>query len=782
MTKSIIKKYLQFVSKYPKRLITLTLISLLVLSSGLVHFHSKNDVRIWFEADDPKLDTLNFLEKTFGNDETLVIVAHLPEGAKGDIFAPEYMKIIHDLTEEAWQIPQVLRVESITNTNHVSSVDNDINVEPLIGDNLEANFLKERKEIALNDNSITGYLVDEKARLALIFAHLIPSNVQKLRYRDIIADTRALITKHSGDTPLEFHLTGKASLNHAFEEVSMSDVRLIMPLLFLLIISYLFYVFRSFKAMILPFFVVITTVTATLGLGFWLGIHFSAILAILPVILVAIGIADSVHILVNFFQFRGQGSDVNEAVEKTIHKNFVPTFLTSFSTSVGLFSLMTTQLVPIQHLGLLAGIGCLLAWLFTMFLLIPIVKLIDYKIPPIFFEEKTNKEVNQGQRTLPSWAYQQLAKWKIPIIIIFFAASLISIYEARNITTNADPDSYFSDDSKIAKANEVVKQYIGGSAGPELILEAGGPDKAKDPAFLKKVSAFNDWLRSLEPVNNTVSILDILKKMNQVLNSDNPEYYRIPDTQEQVAQYLFLYTLSLPPGMDINDRISLDYSSTRISLLWTVYDTTNWAIYRDKIKAKAKELGLKLTIAGKANVFQDMIDYVVGTFIRSIIMAMIFVSLCLMVFFRSIKIGLVSLLPNVMPLTFGAATMAIFDMDLNLGTSLVASVCLGIAVDDTIHFLANYFKYQEAGESQKDIITTIFRYTGSALVITTFILSSAFGLYVFGDFLPNVNFGILCSVTLLSALVVDLVFLPAFLMVFDRKEKVKSSDSLVTEA
>lgn len=781
MTKKIISKYLDLISRSPKKLIILTTIVLIALSSGLIHFHSKNDVRIWFEPDDHKLDTLNFLEKTFGNDETLVIVAHLPEGKEGDIFAAKHMKVIHDITDQAWQIPQVLRVESITNTNHVSSVDNDINVEPLIGDNLDPEFLASRKAIALNDNSITGYLVDKNARLALIFAHLIPSNVQKLRYRDIIGHTRSLLKNYEGKTPLEFHLTGKASLNHAFEEVSMGDVRLIMPLLFLLIIAYLFYVFRSFKAMILPFFIVITTVTATLGLGFWLGIHFSAILAILPVILVAIGIADSVHILVNFFQFRGQGSDVEEAVSKTIHKNFVPTFLTSFSTSVGLFSLMTTQLVPIRHLGLLAGIGCLIAWFFTIFLLIPIVKLVNYQIPPIFLQSEEEKKQKETQG-LPTWAYKQLYKWKMPIIILFFGASFFSIYEARNIQTNADPDSYFSDDSSIAKANEVVKKYIGGSAGPELILEAGGPDKAKDPAFLKKVSQFNDWLRDLEPVNNTVSILDILKKMNKVLNSDNEEFYRIPDTQDQVAQYLFLYTLSLPPGMDINDRISLDYSSTRISLLWTVYDTTNWAIYRDKIKAKAKELGLKLTIAGKANVFQDMIDYVVGTFIRSIIMAMVFVSLCLMVFFRSIKIGLISLLPNVLPLTFGAATMAIFDMDLNLGTSLVASVCLGIAVDDTIHFLANYFKYQEAGENQKDNITTIFRYTGSALVITTLILSSAFGLYVFGDFLPNVNFGILCSVTLLSALVVDLIFLPAFLMVFDRKEKKGASSEMVTDS
>ncbi|MCF8059712.1 MAG: MMPL family transporter [Bacteriovoracaceae bacterium] len=764
MTNKIITKYLNLIRNYPKLLIGLTILSILGLSLGLVKFNSKNDVRIWFEENDPKLDTLNYLEKTFGNDETLVIVVHLPDDRSGDLFRSDRMEIIHNITTKAWKIPQVIRVESLTNYNYVSSIDNDINVEPLIGENFDPQYLLSRRSLALSDESIKGYLIDEKAHLALIFAHLIPSNVQTLRYKDIVKEARSILAEYSNDE-LEFHITGKASLNHAFEEVSMGDVKLIMPLLFILLVAYLFYVFRSFKAMLLPFFIVLTCVTATLGLGFWIGLHFSAILAILPIILVAIGIADSVHIMVNFFQFRGRGETTEKAIELTIHKNFVPTFLTSFSTSVGLFSLMTTKLVPIKHLGLLAGIGCMVAWFFTIFLLIPLISIISYKVPPIFFKEDKDETVHR----LPALSLAFIKKWRIPISLFFLVASIYSAYLGMGVTTNADPDSYFSKESKIGRANEVVKKYIGGSAGPDLILEAGGPDKAKSPEFLNKVSQFNDWLRSLAPVNNTVSILDILKKMNQVINNNDPDFYKIPDSQEQVAQYLFLYTLSLPPGMDINDRISLDYSATRISLLWTVYDTTNWAIYRDKMKAKAKELGLSLTIAGKANLFQDMIDYVVETFIRSIVMAMIFVSICLMIFFRSIKIGLISLIPNILPLTFGAATMALFDMDLNLGTSLVASVCLGIAVDDTIHFLANYFKNKEEGMSQEDNILKIFTYTGSALIITTLILSSAFGLYVFGDFLPNVNFGILCSITLLLALIVDLVFLPAFLLVIDKK-------------
>jgi hypothetical protein len=762
--KKIIHSYNSLVTKSPKFFVTITLFLMIVMTAGLSQFATKNDVRIWFDPNDPKLDSLNFLEKTFGNDETLVIAVSV-DNPDDDLFSQANIKLVQELTEKAWLIPQVIRVESITNHNYVYAEGDDIMISPLIEDgHKEQAFLNERKSIAINDKSIKGYLVDKDAKLALIFAHLIPSNVQDLQYKKIVLETRELLKEFSGKG-LNFHLTGKAALNFAFEEVSTKDVRTILPLLFLLLLVYLYYIFRSIKAMLLPLFVVLVTVTSTLGLGFWLGIKFSAIIAILPIILVAIAIADSVHILVNFFQFRGAGQSIDEALLHTIEKNFVPTFLTSFSTSVGLFCLMTTKLIPIKHLGLLAGIGCMIAWVFTITFLIPLLKVVSFKVPPIF--EKKAKE--NSDHSLEKRAFKIIHRYRYLIILICTTASLGSIYLARNVTTNADPDSYFGSGATITKANSVVKKYIGGSAGPDLIIKAGGADLVKTPAFLKRLEAFNNWLRSLEPVNNTVSILDIIKKMNQVMNGDNKAFHRIPESRNTVAEYLLFYTMGLPPGMDINNRVSSDFSSTRISLLWTVYDTTTWEIYRERIKSKAKELNLDLTIAGKANLFQDMIDYVVETFLTSIAMALAFVAILLMIVFRSIKIGLISLIPNLLPLTFGAATMAIFGMDLNLGTSLVASVCLGIAVDDTIHFLSNYLKNRDAGMTAKDNIELIFRYTGSALIITTLILSSAFGLYIFGEFLPNMNFGILCSVTLMSALIIDLTFLPALLLVVDRK-------------
>jgi predicted RND superfamily exporter protein len=166
-----------------------------------------------------------------------------------------------------------------------------------------------------------------------------------------------------------------------------------------------------------------------------------------------------------------------------------------------------------------------------------------------------------------------------------------------------------------------------------------------------------------------------------------------------------------------------------------------------------------------------MMDYVVMTFLKSITMAMILVAILMMVLFKSIKIGLISLVPNVLPLIFGGAVMAVGGIDLNIGSALVFSVCLGIAVDDTIHFLSNYYRYKSEGMDELQIMATIFTYTGSALVVTTAILASGFGVYIFGDFVPNVNFGVLCAFVLTGALAIDMVFLPALLLwLHERKE------------
>ena len=231
--------------------------------------------------------------------------------------------------------------------------------------------------------------------------------------------------------------------------------------------------------------------------------------------------------------------------------------------------------------------------------------------------------------------------------------------------------------------------------------------------------------------------------------------------------------MSLPQGMDLNNRMTLKNDKIRMSVLWSIYDTRGWLTHIDELLEIGKSEGLNLQATGKFYLFQRMMDYIVWTFVISITMAMFLVAALMMLVFRSFKIGLLSLIPNVLPLILGAAIMVVAGVDLNIGSALVFSVCLGIAVDDTIHFLSNYYRLKKEGMDEITIMGSIFTYTGSALIVTTTILASGFGIYYFGDFVPNVNFGMLCALVLTGALAIDLFFLPALLFYIDEKKKAR---------
>ena len=288
--------------------------------------------------------------------------------------------------------------------------------------------------------------------------------------------------------------------------------------------------------------------------------------------------------------------------------------------------------------------------------------------------------------------------------------------------------------------------------------------------FLKKVEALKEWLNEQEHINKTIDIVDIVKEMNQNMNQGDESFYSLPETKKHVAEYLFLYSMSLPQGMDMTNRVSLDYESMRMSVLWSIFDTRGWLKHVAEIEQKAQELDLKVKATGKFLLFQRMMDYVVMTFFQSVTMALFLVAILMSLLFRSLKLGLLSLVPNVLPLFFGGALMYLTGIDLNIGSAIVASVCLGIAVDDTIHFLSQYYRQRSLGLEPVEAMASIMTYTGSALIITTGILVSGFSLYMFADFIPSVNFGQLCAVVLTGALAVDLIFLPALLFCFQKKE------------
>ncbi len=775
---SVMAKFSKLVVENPKKCFFSSLTFLLLFLPGLALFQEEYNVRIWFRESDPNIKVLDQFERQFGNDENMIIVLRHPEG----IFNAKRIKVIHQLTEGMWKVPQIIRVDSLTNYNFTQVKDDDLHVSPFFDFGLDkdkeysALELEQKKNFALRHKVLPGYLISPDANSAMIFARLAPSLSRPPNYELIVEATKSLIKTIEADG-IEFHLLGEASVNDAFRSVSLKDSTIILPMLFLLVLGYLLYSFRSITATLLPIIVMVGSVLATFGLCFYVGHKYNEILTILPAILLAVSIADSVHIIMTFFQYKAMGEEHKKAVYKALKKNMIPTIMTSLTTAIGFLSLMNTELMPIRQLGLLGGFGTFVAWFLTIFTLVPILLWVDLKTPAYFYKlTKQDGEISAWALSMTSW----IKKHALIIIILFSSTALISVWVGAKNRVNSNPYMYFSKNIPLRQANDFVKIHFGGNSGPEIMIHAGKEDGIKDPAFLKKVEAFKAWLDALPAVNQSISILEILKETHQNLHQGLKENYVLADSQEAIAQELLLFSMGLPQGMDMNNQISVKSDSMRLSVLWKIFDTRGWLEHVALIEHKAKEMGLVIDVTGKFLLFQRMMDYVVKTFFFSILTAFVLVAISLMIIFRSVKLGLLSMIPNVAPLFYGSAAMYFLGMELNIGTALVASVTMGIAVDDTIHFLANYSLLKRQGRSNEQAVAHILSFTGPALIMTTIILVSAFGIQMMGDFIPNVNFGALCAIVLSLALICDLVFLPAILLwqPFKKKNEVVQSSGV----
>ena len=373
----------------------------------------------------------------------------------------------------------------------------------------------------------------------------------------------------------------------------------------------------------------------------------------------------------------------------------------------------------------------------------------------------------QAANSLTNWIY----KHKKIIIFTFSIITIVSFSLSFKNEVNSDPIKYFDKNLTIRKAYDFISTKLNGLRGVELVADSRIKEGVKNPEFLKKVEKYIDWLKKDPSITQVKSILEVIKKLNQVIHQDNKTYYQIPETQKEVAELLFLYSIGLPQGMNLNNQITLDNSKLRFRVVWDIETSKESSIKLDKILLKAKEFDLNISAGGNLPIYIRMNNLIVSSFFQSLISALILVTILIFFLFRDIKIALLSMLPNLIPIILGGALLFLMGHFIDIGTSMVIVVCLGIAVDDTIHFIVNYLKQRKKGNTTKDSIINTFLTTGKALIITTILLVAGFGSFMFADFVPNQKFGILCSLILTAALLTDLLFLPAILFILDKDDR-----------
>lgn len=724
--------------------------------------------RAFFAVDDPLRVQVETFEERFSNDDSVVVILHSPSG----ILDAASAATVLSMTEGMWRVPDIVRVESLSNYNWVRGEDDEVIVEPMIPDaGLDDPIVRRERSAAIAaEPLIRDYLLSADGRTTMIVGFVRDAGDQSAEAAPIIAAVQELVAAHEGSDHV-FHITGRMAVMAGLQESAQADAQTTLPIVFLSIILLLALTQRRLWSVLLPALLIVLSVVATMGLSGWMGMRISSVTAMVPQFILAIAVADAVHVLSAYARLRRAGLSRRPAVEEALRDNFVPTLLTSVTTAIGFLTFTATNIVAIGELGVMVGVGVILAWILTYsFLGAGLALLPDLRRgrPQAADDHDTDA---LKEESLEPWSWMPayvaiIRRWRAPIVLGTVALAIGAAALSTTNAINANPFKYFDESFWLRQSSDFAEANLAGSQGIELVVHAAGADGIKEPAFLQRVEAFQAWIDTVPGVVKTVSVIDFIKQTNEAFNGDDPAFYRLPDTREGIAEMLFLYTFNLPQGLDLSNRVPLENDAVRISVRWTLYDSRAATAMADTLEARAAELGLAVETTGKMLLMQRMNGYVSQALLVSLGIAIVLIGILLMVVFRSPQLGGISIVTNALPLGFGVAALTLVGNDIDTGTVVALAVCLGIAVDDTIHLLQAIRTNRHL--ALDDAIARGVRKVLPAITLTTLILLIGFGGFMAGDFVPNQNFGLLAVVILSTALVIDLTFLPAMLMLLDR--------------
>jgi len=763
------KKYINFLHKFRWAIVIIVPLIVMLLASSLKHLEIDGSYRIWFEKDSQTLIDYDNFRNEFSNDDGIVIVFKDENG----IFNKKALGSIQRITEALWEMPHIDRVDSITNYQHVHSEadkPDDVLVDDFIVEDLQEatpTYLEGRKKIATHDSIIVDRFISKDATTTMIFARLeANANEDGDISAEMMGYLKKIIDPEESQTGYKFWLNGGPPMTQAFVDIAGHDAMVFTPLVFLFSMILLFMLFRRVSGALVPLAVVLFTFLSVLAVQTLLGYKLNNFTANIPVFIVAIGIADAVHIYSLWLMNKKEGLENKEAVAHSLKKNFLPILLTSATTTVGFSTLAISDIVPVATLGIATASGAVLAFVISI-LWMPAVLLLLKK--PI-------KGANTEKKVFRSYGYGNfIVKNDKKIVIV--GTLIVAILGLGLLFVKVDSNTikYFDKEVEIRKSSEFTMDNLTGSMSYILIANSGKTDGIKDPAFLRTVEKFYEDYKLMFPkdVRHVSSLLDTIKRYNKIMNQKEV----IPESRELVAQYLLLYSMGLPQGMEITDQMDFDQRKLRITVLTNIVDNTKDMKMINFAKDWWAKTPYAMTLTGQTAMYAYMAKDVTATLIYSLSLTILIVSIMMLLIFKRLKILWILLLPNLLPVILVIGVMGWLGLTIDMGVAIAGAIIIGVAVDDTIHFLVKYFDARKRGLNMADTFDEVLHYAGRAILFTTIVLALSFSVFAFSTFTPNQNFGVVTAIALILALVIDLLYLPALLHMADKKTNYKKEIS-----
>ncbi len=765
-----------FLLRYRHALAVLSIALTFLIGYGAKNLYLEADYNIYFESDDPQRVAHEALEDTYTKTDNLAI---LLRAADGQLFTERMLSVIFDITEQGWQTPYVVRVDSITNFQHTSADGDDLLVEDLLLDPADLNDEKVAwiKNVVMNERQLVQRLVSQDGSTALVNVRLeLPLEVEETASPEVQAEQRAardashpevvefgnqLIAMVQAEHPdIEMHLSGVSAVTNSFAASSEKDGRTFVPLMYGLILIALAIFLRSIGAIIGAFSIIGFASVVTLGAAGWIGYPLNAVNVTAPPIVLTIAVCDAVHLLSVYLRNLGLKMSPQEAMSESLRLNLQPVVLTSVTTAIGFLMLNFSVSPPFVELGNMTAAGVIWAMVLTFTLLPALTMLLVRK----------RKPANRKQVFLTTFANFVIRyRHKVLIGSMAVAALLVSFIPLNVI--DDDPITYFKPGVPYRDAADFSLKHLPTVKDLNLNISCERAACVNEPSFLAMLESFQDFLLAQEGVEYVGVYADVLKRLNKSMNGDKAQFYKVPERSDLAAQYSLMYEMSLPYGLDLNNMVNLDKSATKISVL-TDNVTNKELIDLAGLSQSWLEENYKPGLPAPSSVslmFAHVGENNIYSMLWGNLLAVIAITFTILIALRSFSYAVVSMIPNTIPALMAFGIWGVLVGQVNMAVAAVFSIALGILVDDTVHFISKYRRARSVkGLGKEQSIHYAFDNVGEALIVTTIVLSLGFGVLGISDFNLNAMAGVLTMITIVIALIFDFLVLPPMLMLLDR--------------
>jgi uncharacterized protein len=739
--------------------VIVTAVAWVVVSSlGLGRLGFKNDYRMFFSKENPELLAFESLQKTFTRADN-ILIAVTPR--QGDLPTRKHLGAIETLTGQIWQLPGATRVDSITNFQDSFADGDEIVVQDMarrVATLSDEQIARIRQRI-MAEPLLVGRLVNKAGTVTGINVMFEFDDSEKdaavLRAakaaRELVAQARVSYPD------LEFRLTGGVMLDAAFGDSSEADIKFLTPIMLVVSIGLIGYFLGSLWATLVTTAVIAGSILCALGWAGYLGIPLSPSSLAAPTILMTMAVADSVHFLTGYYTRLETAGDRIEAMIHSLVSHVPAVFFTSAATIVSFLTLNFSDAPPFRDLGNITAMGVGAAFVLSLTLLPAVITFVP--VAPARRRFEGLKRFLDGAFILVERAPRRIAVVGLTACLVLTALAFLNRLDDRYV-------QYFGESLSFRQDTDYVDANLTGIYAIEYPLKAQGPDGINDPDFLREAEAFGEWLRTQPEVVHVYSVADILKKLNMNMNGDNPAFYRMPDNRKLAAQYLLTYELSLPQGVNLIDRVDVNRSAIRLTATLRNVSSRQALDLEERAQTWMKQhMPAYMHVAGTGAtlMFAHIGQRNILSMISGELTGMALVSLLMILYLRSLSLGLLSMIPNLLPAGVAIGIWYLVVGEVGLTSSVVAAMTLGILTDDTVHFLEKYASYHR-DMNARDALARAFHEAGPAIWITSLVLISGFAVLALSSFQINRDLGILTVIILALGLVGDFVLLPAVVL------------------